>query len=47
MRNELSGHINDSMPRDFVRETTFEAELNSYTSAEENQFAYLLAEAFG
>jgi hypothetical protein len=25
---------------------TFEAELNSYTSAEENPFAYLLAEAF-
>jgi molybdopterin-guanine dinucleotide biosynthesis protein A len=34
------------MPRDLVRETTFEAELNSYTSAEENPLAYLLSEAF-
>ncbi|KAJ5920158.1 hypothetical protein N7516_011016 [Penicillium verrucosum] len=38
--------ITDGMPRDFVRETTFEAELNSYSSAEENPFAYLLADAF-
>jgi hypothetical protein len=38
--------ITDGMPRDFVREMTFEAELNSYTSAEENPIAYLLAEAF-
>ncbi|KAJ5198836.1 hypothetical protein N7491_000599 [Penicillium cf. griseofulvum] len=38
--------ITDGMPRDFVRETTFEVELNSYTSAEENPIAYLLAEAF-
>ncbi|KAJ5138684.1 uncharacterized protein N7515_003532 [Penicillium bovifimosum] len=38
--------VADGMPRDFVRETTFESDLHSYTSAEENPSAHLLAEAF-
>lgn len=38
--------VTEGLPRDLVRETTFEADLNSYSSAEEDPSANLLTEAF-